>query len=845
MRFRARTALLVVLLAAAVAGSISAQVEYSVVELEIVGNRVATNSLILGVASINKGATLTPAVIQNAIHRLYGLGIFRDVRLDAEEVPGGLKVFIVVDELPKLVALEFSGNKKINSDDLKKDLGLGVGGYISPYLIHQKKQDILEKYAEKGYFRASIESNLVFNDDSTEASLSYEIDEKSKIKVEKVIMTGNSRVEANDLIKKMRNRKRGFLKSSTFAQEKYDEDLEKVIAEYHKKGFIDAFLITDSMTIDTLTNRMTIYLEVYEGPKYYFGDVSFEGTDVLPADFLASVLKHNAGEPFNSEKYDESLYEVYSTYQEIGHLHVRVADERTTRADSVIDINYLVSEGQPSHINLINIVGNTRTKEKVIRREIPVRPGQIFNRSLLIRSVREVMALNYFTNVEPMPLNLPNGDVDLEFRVEEKQTGQISAGAGYNSQDKVVGTIGMGIPNFRGNGQNLSFNVDFGSRRNSFSVSFTEPWMFGRPTLLGVDLFALNRRWYSDYTEARQGGSIRLGRRLRWPDNYFRIYASYRLERNRFSDYDEDFDALNRSSTERVHRWSEFGPITDTLGLDPLDVDTLGWSVQNRSQSVVTPGEPLRGSVVAYDEKWNTSSRISFNIIRDSRNLPEFATKGSIMSYSYDLTGSFLGGQWNYQKHRIKLAKFIPIVGKLALATRLEYGVLVGRSSDPNDRWILVSERFNPGGTAFDGTVRGYEDGSLTPDSLVHGSDTTLFFYSNPEDGITTPDSTYVSPSFRTRVRGKHMIIANAELQFPVVENQIYALLFLDAGNSWLHLNDVKPITGLYKGYGIGFRIAVPGIGTIGFDFAKPLDDPPDGSGRGWKPHFQIGTTIR
>jgi len=831
--FRARTALFIVLLSVAVTGSVSAQVEYSVVELEVVGNRVATNSLILGVASINKGAALTPAVIQNTIHRLYGLGIFRDVRIDAEEVPGGLKVYIVVEELPKLVGLEFSGNKKISSDDLKKDLGLGVGGYISPFLTHQKKQEIIEKYAGKGYFQATVEPELTYNEDSTEASLSYRIEEKSKVKVEKVIMTGNSQVEANDLIKKMRNRKRGFLKSSTFAQEKFAEDKEKIIAEYHKKGFIDAFLISDSMTIDTATNRMTIFLDVHEGPKYYFGDVTFEGTEVLPADFLTSVLKHKTGEPFNSENYEESLFELYSAYQEIGHLHVRVLDERTTRADSIIDVNYLVSEGQPSHINLVNIVGNTKTKEKVIRREIPVRPGQVFNRSLLIRSIREVMALNFFTNVEPVPLNLPNGDVDLEFRVEEKQTGQISAGAGYNSQDKMVGTVGMGIPNFRGNGQNLSFNVDFGSRRNSFSVSFTEPWMFGRPTLLGIDVFALNRRWYADYTEARRGGSLRLGRRLRWPDNYFRIYASYRLEQNRFYDYDDNFEAINSSSTTYRYRWTE---VSDSS------------TIENKYLDSTHVGEPLPGSIVAYNEEWNTASRISFNIIRDSRNLPEFATKGSILSYSYEKTGGFLGGFWNYQKHRIKLAKFIPLVGNLALATRVEYGVLVGRTDDPNDRRILISERFNPGGTAFDGTVRGYEDGTLTPDSLVYGSDTVLYYYTDPDMADHSPggeDSIYISPGFQTRVRGKHMLIANAELQFPLVQNQIYALFFFDAGNSWLHLNDMKPITGLYKSYGIGFRIAVPGIGTIGFDFAKPLDDPPDGSDRSWKPHFQIGTTIR
>jgi outer membrane protein insertion porin family len=234
-------------------------------------------------------------------------------------------------------------------------------------------------------------------------------------------------------------------------------------------------------------------------------------------------MKFKPGNVFSSEKYQESLYGVYSAYQEVGHLHVRVLDERVTRSDSTIDVKYTISEGLPSHINLVKITGNGRTKDHVIRREMSVRPGQVFNRTLLIRSIRDIMALNFFGNVEPVPIDLPSGDVDIEFKVEEKQTGQVSAGGGYNSTDKLVGSLGMGIPNFRGNGQNLSFSIEFGSRRSSFSLSFTEPWLFGRPTLLGADLFAINRRWYDEYTESRQGASLRLGRRLRWPDNYFRV----------------------------------------------------------------------------------------------------------------------------------------------------------------------------------------------------------------------------------------------------------------------------------------------------------------------------------
>ncbi len=798
------------------------QPQFRVVDIEVEGNRIATRSLILGVASLDIGTVLTPTKVSETIRRLYSLGIFRDVQIEAEEVSGGLKVYIVVDELPKLTGIEFVGNDKISDKDLNEDLGLGVGGYISPYLIEKSRTKIYQQYASEGYFQAAVTSEMVHNDDSTQAILRFNINERDKIKVEEVIMTGNQRVDAGDLIGKMRNRKRGFLRSSDFAQDEYHEDLRKVIDEYHKRGFIDAYLINDSLSIDTSRNRMKIYLEVYEGPKYYFGETKFTGNEELSDKVLRSTLKYESLDVFNAEKYDEAIMEIASAYYEIGHLHINIVDKRETRNDTLIDITYEITEGLPSHINLVKIVGNYKTKDKVIRRELSTLPGQKFNRSLLIRSVRDAMALNFFEYVEPVPTDLPSGDVDLVYKVKEKQTGQISAGAGYNSQDKVVGTFGMGIPNFRGNGQNLSFNLEFGRNRNSFSVSFTEPWLFGRPTLLGVNAFSINRRWFGDYTEGRTGGSIRLGRRLRWPDNYFRVFGSYSLERTRFFDFDDDFEA---SSSYKANYFYN-NPATPQTGDSLLAQATY---------------DAYPGSIVSYNEDPLTGSRLTFNITRDSRNLPEFATKGSILSYTIEKTGGVLGGFWEYMKHEAKATKFIPLMWGWAVAARVQYGVVTAPAGD--DR-ILISDRFTPGGTAYDGVVRGYDDGDLTPDSLVTQSDTT-FYYSNPNAvvGVDLPEDTSFT-AFETRVRGKYMFVTNLELQIPISQGQFYGLMFFDAGNSWLHREDIKLFSDLYKGVGIGFRIVVPAIGTIGFDFAYPLDDI-EGEDKGWKPHFQVGTTFR
>ncbi len=798
-------------------GQVAAQ-SFNVVDIKVEGNRIAATSLILSVSGINKGDELTASASQDAVRRLYGLGFFRDVQILAEEVTGGLSLVIKVKELPKLERVEFEGNKEIDSDDLRKDLELTGGNYLSNNLIYEKKNKIIDIYGEKGYFMVKVDYDLDYMNDSTTAILTYKISEGSKVKVEKVVLTGNKQVKADKIIGKMRNRKRGFLKSSNFDKEKYPEDKEKIIDYLHKEGYIDAYLISDSIAIDTASNKMTIYLNIYEGPRYIFGKTTWSGKEVFDENTLNKTLKYDEGRIFNNEKFEESINEIYFLYQERGYLHVRVIDDRKTR-DSIIDINFDIIEGLPSEVNLVRIMGNTKTREKVIRREMVMRPGQVFHRSFLLRSIRNIMQLNYFANVTPDITPLPSGDVDVVVDVEEKPTAQISAGAGYSGRDKFVGTLGLGIPNFRGMGQHLSLNVDIGSQRNSYSISFTEPWMFSTPTSLGVDVYYTNRQWYSDYTEGRRGGSFRIGRRLRWPDDYFSIVGQYRLEDDRFYDFSDVYRNAHSYMTEETYIYPK----------------VAGDTVQHTN---IFYGGPLPNSLTRFDGSWFNSSSLQFTITRDSRDLPEFSTRGSVLSYSIEVVGGWLGGYWKYRKHILTASKFIPVLGKIALAGKLTFGAVTAQ----NDLNILEFDRFSPGGTDYFGIVRGYESGSLTPDTTITSTDLT--YYYGDSDLAQPPDSVVPRTSkYTTTVRGKYLLVGNLELQIPISENQLYGILFYDAGNSWLNSSDIK-LNDLYRGVGLGFRLVVPGIGTIGFDFGYSLDERSDQK-KGWKPHFQIGTTFR
>ncbi len=756
-----------------ICGGAAAQ-QHKIVDIRVTGNIHSSEKLVKNVAAFRLGRELSGSDVQDAVKNLYAQGIFKDISVDIESVTAGIVVNIIVSEYPILSSIAYQGNKKIKDKDIEELLRLAPGGYISDHLAIQAKKKIESEYMSKGYFLAVATPDIKYSTDSARADLIFRIKEYSKVKVDQVIITGAERLVANDIVKKMSNRKHGFLRSSDFRKEKYPEDKVKIIDYCKSKGYVDAYIKSDSFSIDTSINRMTIYIDLYEGPRYYFGKSTFSGNEIYTDEMLTKALKHQDGKVFNQEKYDESLGELYGAYQEEGYLHVRMFDSRQTH-DSIIDIEYSIVEGLPSQIRMIEIIGNTKTKEKIIRREFYVRPGDTFRRSLLLRSLREVMQLNYFGDVVPDIRNLPSGDVDIIIKVEEKPTGQVSAGAGYSGQDKLVGTFTLGIPNFRGNGQNLSTSVDFGSRRNSVSIGFTEPWFMGTPTSVGVDIYNLNRRWYNDFTEGRRGGALRLGRRLRWPDNYFKIFWRYRLEDVKYYDFEQGYLNVN-------------GDIMD----EPRD-----------SRYV-----PLESSLQNYNERWLRTSAMSFTIERDSRDLPMFATDGARISYTGELAGGILGGEWKYYKHLFNAQKFIPLYKKIALVGKFKFGYI---SATGNEK-IPYSERFSPGGVDPDGMVRGYSDASLAK---------------RGDNGAY--------------LRGISEVIYNLELQIPLVEGQIYLLGFADAGKSWIRRPEIEELySKLAKGAGVGFRLVVPGIGVIGFDFGYAFDDV-YGETKGWKPHFQVG----
>ncbi len=772
----------------AFACQISSAVVISKIDVE--GNRSVDRTLIIDMSGLTVGSELEPTAIQDAIKRLYAMGLLSDIQIQGEETQEGMRLLIKVREYPKASSIQISGNKKIKTDEIKENLKITLGKVISPMDVKADVDNIKSVYKEKGYLAAQIESEVLQSDKEGEVVLKFVVNEGKKVRIKKIFVEGNKVFKDSKIKKQMKNKEDRWWRGGKFDPEKFEEDQESIVEFYKKKGYLDAGIISDSIWYGPSLKDMFIQILLTEGDRYEFGEISWEGNKLFSGEKLNKLVKFKSGGIYNQEKYEETLGNIYSLYQEEGYIYVMIED-KTATSGNVVNIDYQITEGMPANVNKINIEGNTKTKEKVIRRELSILPGQRFRRSLLMRSIRDVMYLNYFANVEPDYEVLENGDIDLSIGVEEKPTGQIMFGAGYSARDKLVGNIGLGIPNLFGNGQNLRLNWDFGKRRQTVEISFTEPWFRDSPTSVGFDIYQINRKWYEEFTEQTKGFALRLGRRLSWPDNFFRVYWRYRWETWRYYDFASD---IIRPS-------------------HPLGQVNLPRSYDHVFEFLHPPATVNRLALVKWPQK---SASTSFTILRDSRDLPQFATRGSVFSWYTELAAEFLGGNFTYHKHIFENKYYLTTFWKFVLAFHAKVGVLDGRDREAAE---VYSERFSPGGTDPDGMIRGYSDGSIGP----------------------------VDAEGRT-LRGRSVLVYNLEYQFPLVEQQIYGLFFADAGNAWLSGRAIRPFSfrhksdlDLFKSAGVGVRLMVPGMGMIGFDFAYGFDHPEKGE---WRPHFQFGTTF-
>ncbi len=634
--------------------------------LSVTGNTTSDASVLRMSSGLREGQELAFDEVQKSIRQLWALGLFSDIRvLFDRRTAEGVYMTIVVKEYPRLDRVVLEGNKKIKSEDLEKEVGFFRGQVLSPSQITGAKKRLLKMYADKGYTLAAIDSRQY---DSTEKEgrsvLHLTISEGKKVQIKKINFFGNVAFDDGKLRKQLKETKEDrWYRGADFDMTKFEEDKGKVLEFYANNGYRDAEIIRDSLYYNEAKEDMFIDLWVREGMQYKVGNITWEGNVLFPEKHLVSLLELNTGDVFSQEKFTKSIHEkIGGAYYDLGYIYAGIQPVENLRGEDTLDIHFMINEGEPVRIRDIRISGNSRTKERVIRRELLIRPGMIFSKELLMRSHRELMVLNYFANVTPDVVPVDEKNLDLTFKMEEKSTDTANLSAGWSELDRLIGSVGLGMTNLFGNGQQLGLDWNFGRFYRAFNLSFTEPWFLSTPTLIGVSLYDTKREpYYIGYKQESRGFSFRLGRRFIWPDNYFRGDWIYRLDETNLSDFSSYYKELN-----------------------PNNIVFEQW--------------PL------------TSSGITQILSRNSLNHAEFPTAGSSVSLSTELAGGFFGGNVGYHKHIFSVEYFFPsIFDKLIILSRAKVGFM-GRLGTTGR--IPYLEYFFMGGSGLSRAepLRGYED---------------------------------------------------------------------------------------------------------------------------------------
>ncbi|MCH7954633.1 MAG: outer membrane protein assembly factor BamA [Candidatus Marinimicrobia bacterium] len=765
------------------ASALQAQEKVKIFSVDVVGNKAAAAGVILRNSGLVAGKVISGDDIKDAINRLWAMKVFSDVQITAEkQVEEGLYLLITVKEYPKMDSYELKGNKHLKDDKLKDVVTFFRGQRITPHMEMRTIIAIKEIYKDKGYLLVEVSTERIPTEKEDYIILRFNINEGSKVSIRGIVIKGVENFSEGKIIKQMKNNKtKGkwrFWRKGGFDAEEFEEDKENIVQFYKNNGYRDAEILSDSLIYDDKKEKLYLNLTIREGNRYKIGEITFEGNELFSEEELMFVLGIKEGDDYNEEILEAAVFDrLTGLYMDKGYIYVNIQPLQTPFSEDVVNIKYDISENQKVFVRNVNIYGNTKTKEKVIRRELKLYPGEVFNRTKLIRSQREIFILNYFANVIPNISPVDDDEVDVEIVVEEKQTDRANASAGFSQRDGAIGSIGVDFNNFIGNGQILSFNWQFGRIFRAFSIGFTEPWLFGTPTLAGFRVFNTKRRGITIPLDQKEyGGTVTLGRRFRWPDDYFRGNSSIRIARREFSNIKDP------TILERLVSPERFAEIAE----------------DDREKEVIRTNQ----------------RRLTMVLTRDSRDRPEFPTEGSVFSLLSQLSGGLLGGDEDFYKSVISVDWYTPLFWNFVLLNKYKFGSIGTFSKNAFIPW---DENFFMGGSGLTigEPLRGYDDRTVGP-----------------------PSPTSSNFAIGGRVMTKFSMELRFPI---APNPTIFGLFFYEGGNTWLDFNstDIFDLH-KSAGFGLRMFMPLVGlIGfDMGYGFDDLTDSSKRG---GWKVHFQFG----
>lgn len=801
--------------------------------------------------------------ISNAIRRLWEQGLFEDIQITYTQKVAG-KIFLNIDmkERPRISKFSLKGCKRSEAEEVRKKINLTRGDVATEHTYNKTKSIIHDYYAKKGYLNAEVKITEVPDTTTVNyVNLVISVDKKNKVKIGDIYVNGNEVLTDAQVRGAMKETKRRgkfdplrplgavvvnsvwdivtlkpidaedewawyitenirprIFKSSRFNEDDFKSDKELIIKKYNEKGYRDAKIVRDSIFVMDDKN-IGIMLDISEGDKYYFGNITWVGNTKYDTATLNKVLGIRKGDVYNQDLLDQNLtyseggYDITSLYMDDGYLFFRVDPVEIRVENDTIDLEMRMNEGEQATIKHVTVKGNTKTNDRIIIREMYTRPGQLYSRSDIIRTIRELSALQYFDSEKLTPDIQPNpadGTVDINYVVEETPNDQIelSAGWGYG---RLMLSLGLNLNNVSlrnffkkdawrpipaGDGQKLSFRIQtYGTTYINYGVSFTEPWLGGRkPNALTVSFYhSIYRNTYIETigTFRQTGISAGIGQRLKWPDDYFTLYNGINLIKYNLWNYKSIFN----------------------FGTGNGNFNIIGYNISFGRNSTSNPIYPRYGSEFILSLELTPPYSIIHPVDYEALYPDEDEREDAMFHWV------------EFHKWKFKAAMYAEVADKLVLMTRMRFGFLgyynpkIGIT--PFQRFCLGGDGLT-GSYNFDGReligMRGYANNSLTPDYYVNGNE-----------------------------GGNIFVKYTMELRYPLSlapTATIYALTFVEAGNDWLGFDRFDPFD-LYRSAGVGVRIYLPMFGMLGLDWGYGFDEVPgipDANGSQF--HFSIGGSI-
>ncbi len=561
-------------------------------DIRVEGNQTSSAAAIISFSGLHIGDVIPSGseIVARGIRNLMERRLFSAVEIFYENLTAdGAVVVIVVKEHQRIGSVFFSGNDEFSEKDLEDVVTVRGGDIAAPYEIDRSRTKIRDKYAEEGYLFTKITASRSPSADSGREDITFVIDEGPEVQIGTIDFVGNSAYSDSDLKGAMEDvREKSWWqiwRSSTFEKAKLEGDKQKVVDYYRSRGFINADVVGDSIAIDPASGRADITITVNEGEQVFLRSISITGNSVYETPVIEQRIDMEPGTPYDQVRLEQNINgneettDLRTLYMDNGYLRfdAQVVEQRS--GDS-IDVVIKITEGNPASIRYVTITGNTKTKDKVIRRELFTHPGDTFSKSAVIRSLRSIANLNYFNpeklapKVEPVDAT----SVDVTYVVEERPSDTFNASIGLSSQG-LTGMLGLSFNNFSitepllgGGGQILNFNWEFGSYLSTFSLGLTEPWLFDQPITLGANVFYQTQDLSTfnnenENTLKRLGFSVTTGWRPRWPDDYFRVDLAMRFLRNEVNGTNIYYRNGNEiSATPTISRTSIDNPVFPTVG---------------------------------------------------------------------------------------------------------------------------------------------------------------------------------------------------------------------------------------------------------------------------------------